>query len=238
MNPVFHILNGDALSDQFPKILRGDRIVMRECLVEGPVKDIDPDPDSFYTDRISFLNHFYGPVTADDYQRQTISQFDKMKNLPVDAPVNLWFEDDLFCQVNFWFVVQLLHKQKQVGPVFLIRPLEKNNYGFGGFNSEELCELYDERIPLTDLDLLAKLWPAFQDNNRKKLKDLATRLQKTYPFILPAVQAHLDREPIDGSLGRPEQTLLSIIKDFGTTKFEKIFPEFCRREAIYGFGDL
>lgn len=236
MNPVFHILNGDALSDQFPKSLQGDRIVMRECLVEGPVKY--KDPDFFYAGRISFLNQFYGPVSIDDYQRQTISQFDKMKNIPVNSTVNLWFEDDLFCQVNFWFVVDLLEKQKHAGQVFLIRPFEQNAYGFGRFNSEELCELFDRRIPLTDRLILAKLWRSYKENNSEKLNSLATRLQKHYPFILPVVQAHLERQPLDGSLGRPERTLLSIINDLNTTRFEKIFPEFCRREAIYGFGDL
>jgi hypothetical protein len=35
-SPVIHILNGDALGDQFPKDLPGEILIFRECLIEGP----------------------------------------------------------------------------------------------------------------------------------------------------------------------------------------------------------
>lgn len=37
MNHVYHILNGDALLSQFPATIKGDKLVCRECFVEGPV---------------------------------------------------------------------------------------------------------------------------------------------------------------------------------------------------------
>lgn len=33
-----HILNGDALNECFPNDLKGERIIARACLVDGPVK--------------------------------------------------------------------------------------------------------------------------------------------------------------------------------------------------------
>ncbi|WP_211277476.1 hypothetical protein [Nonlabens spongiae] len=38
MNTHYHILNGDALKEQFPKTIPGKIIVGRECLVDGPVQ--------------------------------------------------------------------------------------------------------------------------------------------------------------------------------------------------------
>ena len=66
----------------------------------------------------------------------------------------------------------------------------------------------------------------------------ARELENKYPFILPAVEAHLERTPRDGSLGRPSQSLIQIMEELKTDQFGLIFQEFCKRESIYGFGDL
>jgi hypothetical protein len=50
------------------------------------------------------------------------------------------------------------------------------------------------------------------------------------------VQAHIDRFPKAGELGRPERILKEIM-DSGITDFNKLFPVFFKREGIYGFGD-
>ena len=33
-----HILNGDALLDRFPFGIEGEKIIMRECLIDGNIK--------------------------------------------------------------------------------------------------------------------------------------------------------------------------------------------------------
>ena len=33
----YHILNGDALKHQFPSCIKGEKIIMRACLVDGDV---------------------------------------------------------------------------------------------------------------------------------------------------------------------------------------------------------
>ena len=40
-SPVIHILNGNALGDQFPKDLPGETLVFRECLIEGPKEVVE-----------------------------------------------------------------------------------------------------------------------------------------------------------------------------------------------------
>ena len=50
----YHVLNGDALSAQFPEGIEGERIVARECLVDGPVGG--KDLDAFFQTRAAFLN--------------------------------------------------------------------------------------------------------------------------------------------------------------------------------------
>ena len=55
--------------------------------------------------------------------------------------------------------------------------------------------------------------------------------------IYQAVKAHIDRIPKNGDLGRPTNTLLTIMNELNTKDFRKIFSEFNKKERIYGFGD-
>jgi hypothetical protein len=83
-------------------------------------------------------------------------------------------------------------------------------------------------------------------------------LEGEFPFVLKAVEAHIDRIPREGDPGRPVRTLLEIVREMREMQetremqemraaqksqtrqvnFGAVFREFQRREAIYGFGDL
>ena len=63
-------------------------------------------------------------------------------------------------------------------------------------------------------------------------------LENKYPFILPAVEAHIERIVTTGNIGRPTQSLIAIMKELETEEFGPVFKEFNKRESIYGFGDL
>ncbi|TRX60615.1 DUF1835 domain-containing protein [Fulvivirga sp. M361] len=236
MKEQYHILNGDALKDQFPKAIQGEIIVTRECLVEGSVKG--DNLNELYTTRAKFLNESYGECSEQDYHRKVVTEFQKVLNIPQGAEVNLWFEDDLFCQVNFWFMVHLIRLFEKHNSIFLVRPEKHGPYGFAGLTESMLISIYENRILLTELDQLADLWKFYQHNDTKKLLEIAEELESKYPFILAAVRAHMERIPTEGSLGRPGQSLIQIMKDLETEEFGPVFREFSKREAIYGFGDL
>ena len=67
---------------------------------------------------------------------------------------------------------------------------------------------------------------------------IASKLEGKYPFILKAIQAHIQRIPTTSSYGRPIDSLITIIQELQTDHFGTIFKEFLKREPIYGFGDL
>ena len=134
-----HVLNGDALLDQFPEFLPGEKLVMRECLIEGPVNS--PSLDAFYKDRIAFLKFEY-KATEEKYQTSTIEEFEKLTQLPNDVDINLWFEQDLFCQANLWFICAYLILHKKSNPVYLIMPRSFSSYGFGALNSDRITRCF------------------------------------------------------------------------------------------------
>lgn len=235
MKKEYHILNGDALKEQFPEDIKGTLIIARECLIEG---NVDGDTfDSFFNNRAQFISKNYGD-TKEAYLQNVKTEFQKILTLEPDSNVNLWFEDDLFCQVNFWFVIHLLSENKVQNNLFLVRPPKHTQYGFGGLNKQDLFAAYQNRTMIKHNKSISSLWLAYKNKNWDLLKLTAKSIEDTYPFILAAVQAQLDRLPKDGKPGRPTQTLQKIMAEQQTKDFKKVFKEFSKRESIYGFGDL
>ncbi len=238
MKQQFHILNGDALKNRFPDTFGKNIIVARECLMDGDVSG--NTLNEFYANRAKFIGDYFGKIESSDYYSVTVAEFEKIGDIPENSEVNLWFEDDLFCQVNFWFVVYLINQNNRNHSIYLVRPTIGNEYNFGNLSDKALIIAYRKRILLTETDLknIEKLWNYYRVDNFAELKKLANDLSYKFSFIKPAVNAHIARIPGNGQPGKPVQTLLKIINELDTTSFEPVFREFCKREAIYGYGDL
>jgi hypothetical protein len=233
----FHILNGDALKEQFPDSFNGELIVTRECLVDG---DVSADSlDRLFELRAEYLSNTYDSE-IDFYHQEVIPEFNKIISLPEHSVIYLWFEDDLFCQVNLWFVSHLIQNFTTLSQVFLVRPHTDIQYGFGGLNSDGLENAFKSKIRLSvdDVKLFSSLWELYQGQNHTKILELAVKHSERFPFLVDAAKANLERFPSDGSPGRPVQTLLDIMKETGSDEFGPVFREFHKRESIYGFGDL
>jgi len=236
MEKQYHILNGDSLKDQFPKGIEGEIIVARECLVDGDVKS--NSLEELFAIRAKFIAELYGDYSIRNYYTDSVSEFEKIKRIPKRSTINLWFEDDLFCQVNFWFVAYLLFNFVQDVKVFLIRPDVHTPFGFGGLNKSELEQVFKKRIQLDKLYEIASLWEFYKNGDLKNLLHTAVKLNDSFPFIHTAFEAHIARIPDENSIGRPAQTLLNIMDELETEEFGPVFKEFNKRESIYGFGDL
>jgi hypothetical protein len=233
---MIHILNGDALTNFFPENLGGDRLIAREALIEGPV--LATDMNSFFKIRASYIHSVYGE-TESSYQERVRSEFEKIRNLAKEVEINLWFEEDLFCQVNLWFVLFLLsetNRDKQ--QIYLVRPLPHSRFSFGNLSTTELETCFENRILLQNREKLSQLWDNYSHQNWDKLKSLSDELNENYPFINESVTAHLDRLETADFQGKPKQVLHEIKNQLQTEAFEPIFSEFCKRLPIYGFGDV
>lgn len=238
MSTVYHILNGDCLKEQLPSEIKGEIIVARECLVDGDVQG--KTTEELFGNRASFIAESYEEFTEADYYNKTVAEFNKMMDIPEQSVVNLWFEEDLFCQVNLWFVLYLLRDQFEQLELYLVMPPTENKYGFGGLNQQELVTAYKNkrRIDKQEFNHLNLFWTYYQANDFKSLKRSAQQLKESLPLLEKAIDAHIDRYPRDGSMGRPEKSMLAIMEELQTNEFGPVFREFCERESIYGFGDL
>lgn len=230
-----HVLNGDALAGGFP--FPGEIIICREALIDGPVDATNLD--SFFEERADFIADSFAADKAEYFSRVK-TEFDRLSNIQPSSPIHLWFEHDLFCQVNLWFVIHFIREQKMANPIFFVSPptdVENIWMGFGRMDDAALKSCFARKHLLTesDLKLGASLWNAYRTNDFHKLEQFCLQKSEAFPLLKEVCQAHMDRFSSNG-LGRPKQKLKSII-DSGTKDFDKIFKEFWKTEGIYGFGD-
>lgn len=174
-----HILNGDCLQD----ILQAENaIIVREMFVEGPIKA--DSFDALLRARATYLEKTYA-IPFDEYQRKSVSEFEKIRCIPNHTEVFLWFDYDLFCFVNLLFIIQLLYKNKTL-KLSLIRPLRKGQFniwqGFGNHTKSDLMRAYSQKTLLKKRDL---------DDLVHILNRLGERPNLKYHRLIPFLQKHL-----------------------------------------------
>jgi hypothetical protein len=235
---TFHILNGDCLAEQLKVTkINQDFIICRECLIDGNVSA--DNLSALWRVRAKFISDTFG---ANDYYEKVVREFLKIERIPIDSEVNLWFENDLFCQTNLWFVLSLLSKRADL-KLFRVFPIIEKEAdiwkGFGMATTEILEKAFKSKtiFQLYDLELGINLWAAYQSQDFVKLKELSKQNSPCFQYLEEVCEAHIDRFPKKNSLGRPERIIKEIIET-QSKDFKEIFTEFSEREGIYGFGDL
>lgn len=234
---MIHILNGDSLAGQFPVSIPGEKIIVREALIDGPVKA--DSLEEFWEIRSRFINENYPDASDLDYFKLSVSEFEKILHLPAESKIFCWFEVDLFCQVNLWFVLSLLHDHP--GEVFLVLPYDDSPYRFSRLDEQELVDTFESKAHFLnekERSVLKKLWGHFQNEEVFEALRIADLFKERFPYVRSAVEAWRDMIPVGDYPGKPKATLLEIQEELQTTKFEPIFKEFQKRLPIYGFGDL
>jgi len=228
-----HVLPGDALAEDFRRTgIGGTIIVCRECLVEGDVKA--DNLEEFWRVRADFIGETYEEEKA-KYLSGVRGEFENLQKLAVkDSEVNLWFEYELFCQVNMWFCLNLLSESE--AKIYRVAPVVRHGddvwKGFGKLDAERLKKCFAERIEFSseDKQLGADLWKAFQNSDYEALEMLSTSESECFPYLKEVCRAEIEKS------SRPQKVLEEIIAR-GKTDFAEIFPEFSAQAGVYGFGD-
>lgn len=225
-----HVLSGDSLLEPFKELgLEGEVSVFRECLVDGPASAADLN--ELFALRSRFL------ASAKDegfYESSVRPEIEKIFNSPKDTEIFLWFEHELFCQTNLWFLLNHLEDRDNVWFVFPpTEPFERRFAGWASLDAEMLAERFEKRISVSDEDrsLGSELWQAFSERDSDRLKELGTQESEIFLFLPEVTKAAAEIE------SRPESSIREIVAR-GVDEFGPAFREFGRKESVYGFGDL
>ena len=231
MNKIFNITNGDCLAEQLEETtISGEMIICREALVAGPLQA--ENLDVFWKVRSEFIAENYGD-TKENYYRKVVSECNKMMQIPEDSEVHLWFEDDLFCQVNMWFCLTLIPKDKNIN-VYRIFPKASKENQWKGFSDSDRFDLEEELTSKVlfkqkDLELGLNLWEAYQSNHQNKLKQLSEIQSDCFRFLPELITVYQNINP--------EVFIKNLIQN-GITDFSEVFEKFRDELGIFGFGDL
>lgn len=239
MSKTLHILNGDSTFHTFKETgLTGDTLVWREMLSEGPVS-----AQNLWETRAKWINEVYGESLS-GYQEKVLSTVRKLKKLDQYDELVLWFEYDLFCQINLIGILNILNQNAELPTIYLICPREieglPNFRGLGELNAMQLTNLWPSRIKLNklDLNLASEAWNLYVANNPVAIEAFLDRDFGQLPLLKNALRAHLLRFPkAPKQLNHIEETLLQII-DSGIHSKSAIYQAFWSKEPIYGMGDL
>ncbi|GAA0878314.1 hypothetical protein GCM10009119_12820 [Algoriphagus jejuensis] len=233
----YHILNGDALLTMFPEQIPGERISFRECLIDGPV--LPKEGQELWQLREAFIQKHYLEDFQKDYKTYSYEEILKIKSIPPDAQIYCWFEEDLFCQVNLWFIFNYL--KTHPAEVSLVLPYPDSPYHFSTLGEKELIETYEKKskkLSQRERAVLGDLWIHYQNNNVFEALKIANLFTERFPFLKPAVESWRDMMPMGDYPGKPKASLLQIHKETGATEFGTIYSLFQQKVPEYGLGDL
>ncbi len=230
-----HILNGDSLHEQFPVDLTGATLVFNECLIEGP-KGAD-DLGVFFESREGYLSDTYDSSIKHAYRTDLVVPLLNIEMNSDELEIVLWFEEDLFCQTNFWFVCHFLNICGFQGRVSWAKPFGPAKYSFGRLSRGSLRTVFKERLPV-DPSKIAPLWQAYSLDDSDELIRYVESLSDLSEYILPAAIAFRDMNTSSIEQSRPYLSLVEIMRSLNTLNFGEVFIEFCQKEAVYGLGDL
>jgi hypothetical protein len=230
-----HVLTGDSLIHPFKQTgIGGDIIISRECLIAGEVSG--KNLPELWQVRAQYIHNTYQEPT-ENYYRLVVPEYEKLLNLPSGTELYLWFEYDLFCQINMWFCLWLIHA-KTFNAVYRVAPVIRNTEelwkGYSSMDTDDLVKCYNGRIKLTTEDIImgAHLWEAYQKGDLEHLQKLAESTSACFPYLQEVCKAQVERV----LKHRPEKVLQNITAN-GITDFPQIFQLFSLSEGIYGFGD-
>lgn len=241
---MLHIHNGDSSANTLKQsAIQGEQFAFRESLITGPTR-AGIAAEEWRRLRATHLADAYG-IDRDACELGLLLQEEVLLNYAEHDEVVLWFEHDLFCQINLiylldWFNGRNLGKTKLSLICIGEFPGVQNFRGLGQLNAKQLASLVDSRHEVTaaELQLGSAAWEAYCAPDPAAIETLLEQDTSVLPFLRDALLAHLARFPsVRNGLGRIENRGLELI-DQGLENFVELFPRFGIEEPVYGLGDF
>ena len=229
-----NVLNGDATLTLFRQSeIPGEVVVCREMMCEGKVK-YTKDLAEFFESRAKHLAYHYG-IDKHTYYTNVVEELGKLDASGSSAnEIVLWFESDLFCQVNMLFILHYLSSRLETLPPISIVDLPYHP------PIEDFPKIFEQRTRLQPDDLLwaADVWDAWCLKTPQVLETVSKLSAGTLKYLPAAINAHLKQFP-DINTG------LSIIEHYfllrlvlGSYRWYDLYMLFWDELEIYGFSNF
>jgi hypothetical protein len=212
---LLHITNGDSAGNTLRQTALGGAVLpWQDVLHEGPVPAL-PRHELLRT-RAGFLADCgWGDRQAllSSLERRDEQMLEALRD---GLQVVLWFEHDLYDQLQLLDALALAHAEEAAPELIVVGsfPGRPSFAGLGELTASELETLWPSRRPASPpaLEAAASAWAALQAPEPTTLAEWATRESAHLPFLAPALRRLLEElpAPADG-LSRTERHALQTI---------------------------
>ena len=239
---ILHVANGHCTTGLIEASgLPGRTTIWADPLHDGPVPANVSD-DELLRVRAAFLAGTpdqVDQVEADLAQwRAAIDDHDAYDELV------LWFEHDLFDQLN---LIQLLSHLGMRPPSKPLTMVQIESYqrrtdfkGVGELTPADIAALFHTRRPVTpdQLALAASAWSAYRSADPRAIEQLLQADTSALPFLARALSRHLEEFPSDADgLSRSERRLMELARD-RPVGIHEAFSRMHDGETAYYITDL
>lgn len=243
MSSLLHITNGDNLTDRLKSLqLKGDIITWREMLCEGKTLT-NVGSESFWKTRFEFLNKNY-KISKQWFVEKTLKEYRLLCNHKQEDQIVLWFEFDLFCQINMLAVISWLKTHRKYAQISLVCSGDEDEtdkmYGLNELSDEQLLELFEKRTVLKqdDIEYADYVWQLYCSDNPIRLENLTDFKYFQFDYLSEAIKAHLKRFPtIKNGLNEIENHILQLSLDKSPKSKRELLSTVLSDQGVYGFGD-
>lgn len=243
MKSLLHITNGDSFTNKLNSLpLKGDIITWREMLCEGKTLST-VGSESFWKTRFEFLNKNY-KISKSWFVEKTLKEYRSLCNHKQQDQIILWFEYDLFCQINMLAVLSWLKTHRRHAEISLVCSGKEDDtekrYDLSELSNERLLKLYDERVKLTqdDIEYADYVWQLYCSDNPIRLENLKDYQNFQFEYLSEAVRAHLRRFPsIKNGLNEIENSILELAELEKPASKKQFLYTILSHQGVHGFGD-
>lgn len=243
MSSQLHITNGDILTNKLNTLkLEGDIITWREMLCEGKT-ETNVGSESFWKTRFEFLNKNY-KISKTWFIDKTLKEYRTLCNHKQEDRIVLWFDFDLFDQINMLAVISWLKTHRPYAEISLVSSEGVEDsldiLGLGELTDEQLRKLYTNRTLLTqdDIEYADYVWQLYCSDNPIRLENLKDFDSFQFSHLSGAIEAHLMRFPtIRNGLNEVENNILRLARSAKPKTKLELLNTVLRNQGRYGFGD-
>jgi len=243
MKSLLHITNGDSFTSRLEKMpLSGDIITWREMLCEGKTL-CNVGSESFWKTRFEFLNKNY-KVSKSWFVEKTLKEYRSLCNHKQQDQIVLWFEYDLFCQINMLAVISWLKTHRRHAEISLVCSGQEDDssklYCLNELSDEQLVKLYEKKQVLTqdDIEYADYVWQLYCSDNPIRLENLSDFKNYNFKYLQDAIALHLQRFPsIKNGLNTIENKVLNIAAEQKPKSKREFVGKILQHENTVGYGD-
>lgn len=242
---ILHITNGDSTTNYLKNLkYSGNFITWREMLCEGKTTT-DVGSESFWKNRFNHFKSYY-KVTKKNFIDFTLKEYRSLCNQKNTEEIVLWFEYDLFCQINMIAVISWLKRYRKGYHISLVCSGKikgsKKLKAIGELTENQIHNHFKNRVTLTqdDIEYADYIWQLYCSDSPLRLETVY-KFDPMSPFqyLASAIEAHLLRFPsLENGLSAVENNILKTASEHKLTSKEKLVGKLLKEEDVYGFGDL